>query len=217
MKLQVALDLLEPTVAIDLAKKLCDANAVDIVEAGTPLIKSAGIMIVSALKVTCPGKEVMADLKTMDVGALEARMAIKAGADLLSVLGAAADETIRDFVREAESLGAKSVVDMIGVKDPISRTGELIGKGIRPSYVGLHLGIDVQVSRGLSIDELINEAVEVKRRFNINVAIAGGINENVAPKLRDKDLDIVVVGRAITQASEPVTAAKNLRRLLGID
>ena len=216
MKLQVALDLTEPSLAVNIARRLCEAGAIDIVEAGTPLIKAAGIFIVSALRITCPSAEVMADLKTMDVGALEARLAIEAGASIVSVLGAAAIETIREFVNEARRLGGKSVVDMIGVKDPEGRVRELLNEGLRPDYIGLHLGIDVQRSRGLTIDELIKEAVNIKSRYGLSVAIAGGINENVAPKLRGTNIDIVVIGRAITQAENPVTAARNLRTLLGI-
>ncbi|KUO81331.1 MAG: orotidine 5'-phosphate decarboxylase / HUMPS family protein [Vulcanisaeta sp.] len=216
MKLQVALDLTEPSLAVNIARRLCEAGAIDIVEAGTPLIKAAGIFIVSALRIACPSAEVMADLKTMDVGALEARLAIEAGASIVSVLGAAAIETIREFVNEARRLGGKSVVDMIGVKDPEGRVRELLNEGLRPDYIGLHLGIDVQRSRGLTIDELIKEAVNIKSRYGLSVAIAGGINENVAPKLRGTNIDIVVIGRAITQAENPVTAARNLRTLLGI-
>ncbi len=217
MKLQVALDLVEPSLAVDLARKLCSAKAVDVVEAGTPLIKAAGIFVVSALRIACPNVEIMADLKTMDVGALEARLAIEAGANMVSVLGAAANETIRDFVNEAKRLGGKPIVDMIGVKDPINRTRELLDMGVRPDYVGLHLGIDVQKSRGLTIEDLINEAVRIKSMYGIGVTIAGGINEEVAPKIKGTNIDIVVVGRAITQSRDPVASAKNLRRLLGID
>lgn len=216
MKLQVALDLVEPTLAIDIARKLCSAGVVDIVEAGTPLIKAAGIHIVSALRVACPNAEIMADMKTMDVGALEARLAIEAGANIISVLGAAAIETIREFVNEARRLGGKALVDMIGIRDPGSRIRELLSEGLRPDYVGLHLGIDVQRSRGLTIEGLINEAVRIKNEYGLKVAIAGGINEEVAPKLRGTNIDIVIIGRAITQAKDPVASAKNLRALLGI-
>lgn len=103
--------------AIDLARKLCSAEVVDIVEAGTPLIKAAGVLTVSALRVACPNAEIMADLKTMDVGALEARLAINAGASIVSVLGAAANETIGEFINETRRFGAKSLIDMISVKN----------------------------------------------------------------------------------------------------
>ena len=217
MKLQVALDLTEPSIAIDLARRLCSAGAVDIVEAGTPLIKAAGILIVSALRVACPNVEIMADLKTMDVGALEARLAINAGANIVSVLGAAANETISEFINETRRLGGKPLVDMISVRNPRARLEELINAGLRPDYVGLHLGIDVQRSRGLTVEDLISEAVNIRNNYGLAVAIAGGIDEKVASKIKGTNIDIVIVGRAITQAPDPVAAAKNIKRSLGID
>lgn len=64
---------------------------------------------------------------------------------------------------------------------------------------------------------MISEAVSIKNSYGLAVAIAGGIDERVAPKIRGTNIDVVIVGRAITQAPDPVVAAKNLRRLLGID
>ncbi|BDR91121.1 orotidine 5'-phosphate decarboxylase / HUMPS family protein [Vulcanisaeta souniana] len=216
MKLQVALDLVEPSLAVDLARRLCDAGAVDIVEAGTPLIKTAGIFIVSALRVSCPNAEIMADLKTMDVGSLEARLAINAGANIVSVLGAAANETISDFIAETRKLNGKSLIDMISVKDPVSRVKELLNAGLRPDYVGLHLGIDVQKGRGLTVEDLVKEAIKIKDEYGLGVAIAGGVDEKMAQRIKGTNIDIVIVGRAITQAPDPVKAAENIRRLLGI-
>ncbi|WP_243678447.1 orotidine 5'-phosphate decarboxylase / HUMPS family protein [Vulcanisaeta distributa] len=60
--------------------------------------------------------------------------------------------------------------------------------------------------------------MSIKNSYGLAVAIAGGIDERVAPKIRGgTNIDVVIVGRAITQAPDPVVAAKNLRRLLGID
>lgn len=93
----------------------------------------------------------------------------------------------------------------------------MVNAGLRPDYVGLHLGIDVQRSRGLTVEDLISEAVNIRNNYGLAVAIAGGIDEKVAPRIKGTNIDIVIVGRAITQAPDPVMAAKNIRRLLGID
>ena len=92
MKLQVAMDLLTVEDALSLAGKV--AEYVDIIELGTPLIKAAGLSAVTAVKAAHPDKIVFADMKTMDAGELEAEIAFKAGADLVSVLGSADDSTI---------------------------------------------------------------------------------------------------------------------------
>ena len=78
-KLQVAVDLLTTADALALTNKV--APFVDIIELGTPLIKSAGIAVISAVKAAHPDKEVFADLKTADAGFLEADLAFAAGAE----------------------------------------------------------------------------------------------------------------------------------------
>ena len=81
--LQVALDLESLNDALALAIKI--APYVDILEAGTPLIKSAGIQAVQALKKAHPDKLICADLKTADAGYLEVRMAANAKADIITI------------------------------------------------------------------------------------------------------------------------------------
>ena len=67
----------------------------DWLEAGTPLILAEGLRAVSALRERFPDHPVVADLKTMDGGYLEAEMMAKAGADLVVVMGRAHEATIR--------------------------------------------------------------------------------------------------------------------------
>lgn len=81
-KIQMAIDTLDWDHALKLAASA--APYVEILEAGTPLIKSVGIRIVSELKATHPDKLVLADLKSSDVGAYEANMAFQAGADVVT-------------------------------------------------------------------------------------------------------------------------------------
>ena len=96
MQLQVALDVLDLPSALTLANQV--SEHVDILELGTPLVKSVGIGAVSAIKAAHPDKLVFADLKTADAGELEATLAFEAGADLITVMGAADDDTVRGAV-----------------------------------------------------------------------------------------------------------------------
>ena len=70
VKLLLALDTLEREHALKLTELA--APYVDILEAETPLIKFVGIRIVSDLKITHPEKNILADMKSNDVGAYEA-------------------------------------------------------------------------------------------------------------------------------------------------
>src|SRR5215207_8455092 len=86
LKLQLEMDTLDGEEALRLAE--CTGAFVDIVEAGTPLMKWVGIGIVSKSRTMHPRKIILADLKSSDVGAYEADMAFRAGADIL-IMGTA--------------------------------------------------------------------------------------------------------------------------------
>ena len=153
-KLQVAIDLLSTEDAIALATKV--APYIDIIELGTPLIKSEGLSAITAIKEAFPDKKVFADFKTADAGALEAEMAFKAGADYITILGAVDDATISGAVTKAKEYDKGVVVDTIGVEDRVKRAQEVTKLGVE--FVELHAGLDEQAKPGYSVQVLIDEA-----------------------------------------------------------
>ncbi|MBM4129293.1 MAG: hypothetical protein FJ243_04125, partial [Nitrospira sp.] len=165
--LQVALDLIRIDDALRVASLTGDY--VDIIEAGTPLIKSEGMKAVETLKRHFHGKQVFADLKIMDAGALEAKMAIEAGADLISVCAQASEETIAGAIGETRNWNKKVVVDLIGSKDWLLRSRET--EHLQPDYFCLHTGLDEQ-RRGRKPFGLLEDFV---REIFLPYCIAGGI------------------------------------------
>lgn len=203
MKLQVAIDLLSTQDALNLLEKV--AESVDIIELGTPLIKQEGLAVVTAIKKAYPDKIVFADMKTMDAGALEADMAFKAGADLMSVLAAAGDSTIKGAVEAAQKHGKGVVADVIGVQDKAARVKQLAAMGVHS--VELHAGLDEQAQAGYSIDSLL----EAGRGAGVPFAVAGGVNEERIVQVEDAGAAVAVAGAAIYGAKDPAAAAKALR------
>lgn len=205
-KLQVAIDLLTTDEALNLAKKV--APYVDIIELGTPLIKNMGSAVITAMKKAHPDKIVFADLKTADAGELEADVAFKAGADLVTVMGSAGNATIAGAVKAAKAHGKGVVVDTIGVTDRVTRAREVAQLGV--NFVELHAGLDEQWTPGYSIQVLIDEAA----RANTPVSIAGGVNiSNVAAVIK-AGATVAVAGAAIYGAPDPAAAAKALREAI---
>jgi 3-hexulose-6-phosphate synthase (EC 4.1.2.43) len=202
MKIQVALDLTDLRRAVELTRELCRAG-LEMVEAGTPLIKMFGLPAVSAIKTACPTAEVVADLKTADVGALEARLAREFGADWGTVLGATNIETIEEFVKEARALGLKAAVDLIGLPNALERARE-IKQRVMPDLFIFHLGIDVQRRTGLRFEELLEMASRL-RTEGVGVGIAGGITEREIKIIIEggKTVDVIIVGRAIVSDPSP--------------
>jgi len=205
-KLQVAIDLLTTKDALALVAKI--APYIDIIELGTPLIKQEGLAVVTAMKAAYPDKLVFADMKTMDTGELEADIAFKAGADLVTILGAAGNATVAGAVKAAKAHGKGIVVDTIGVADRVTRAQEVTKLGVE--FVELHAGLDEQWTDGYSIQVLINEAA----RAGVPVSIAGGVNiDNVAAVVKAGAV-VVVAGAAIYGAEDPAAAAKALREAI---
>lgn len=205
-KLQVAIDLLTTEEALALAAKV--APYVDIIELGTPLIKNMGSAVITAMKAAHPDKLVFADLKTADAGELETDIAFKAGADLVTVMGAAGNATIIGAVKAAKAHGKGVVVDTIGYPDRVKRAQEVIALGVE--FVELHAGLDEQWTAGYSIQVLIDEAA----RAGVPVSIAGGVNiDNVTAVIKAGAI-VAVAGAAIYGAEDPAAAAKALREAI---
>lgn len=206
--LQVALDLLNAHRAIAIARDSIKGDSGCWLEAGTPLIKSEGMDIVRKLKQTFPGKIIVADMKTMDTGAFETEMAAKAGADVVCVLAASDDSTIKDALKSARKYGTKIMVDLIGVKDKIKRAKELEKLGV--DYLCIHVGIDEQMIGKKPVDVLTS----IVKSTNIPVAVAGGLNSETVADAVKAGASIVIVGGAITKAKDVTKATKLIKKAI---
>jgi 3-hexulose-6-phosphate synthase len=206
VKLQLALDTLDGEEALRLASLA--APYVNILEAGTPLIKSVGIGIVTRLKSAHPDKVVLADLKSSDVGAYEAAMAFRAGADIVTTQGITTLATIREVQREADQWERRAEVDMTGVLDPVQRAREVQAVGV--SLVLYHRSIDEETTQGALWDQRAVQIVRAMCSLGLDVAIAGGVNPDVLPLLQGVPIYGVVVGRGITAQADPEAAAREI-------
>ncbi|MFJ2369283.1 3-hexulose-6-phosphate synthase [Microbacterium sp. NPDC087665] len=203
MKLQFAIDTLTTEKALELAAAA--APHVDILELGTPLIKSEGLSAITALKNAHPDKVIFADLKTMDAGELEADIAFGAGADLVTVLGAADDSTIAGAVKAAKKHGKGIVVDLIGVADKAARAQQVIGLGAE--FVEMHAGLDEQAQEGYSLDSLLSDG----EASGVAFSVAGGVNVSSIGAVQASGAQIAVAGSAIYSADNVGDAAAQLR------
>lgn len=205
VQLQVALDVLDLPAALTLARQVADHA--DILELGTPLVKSVGIGAVSAIKAAHPDKLVFADLKTADAGELEASMAFEAGADLVTVMGVADDDTVRGAVAAGRKYGKQVVADMIAVVEGrVARMQELAKLGV--SFVEIHAGLDEQARPGYSIDQLLADG----RQAGVPFSIAGGVKVDTIGRVREAGATVAVCGGAIYNATDPTSACQELKK-----
>jgi 3-hexulose-6-phosphate synthase len=208
-RLQLALDFETLDDALAISRKV--APFVDILEVGTPLIKSEGVQAIKTLKDSHPDKLICADLKTADAGYLEVKMAAKAKADIVTVLADAYDITIIEALRAAHDFNVEIMADLITCRSQVIRLAALIDlkhEDTKLHYALVHSGLDRQASRRTPYLEL--ESV-VRLRERPKLAVAGGIRVTDIPKLLTYPLDIIIIGGGITHAKDPYTAATNIR------
>ncbi|MBM4249105.1 MAG: bifunctional hexulose-6-phosphate synthase/ribonuclease regulator [Euryarchaeota archaeon] len=205
--LHVALDLLNLHRAVQIAQEAAEGGA-DWIEAGTPLIKSEGMEAVRALRRTLPGKRIVADMKTLDVGAFEVEMAAKAGAAVAIVMGISDDDTIRESVRAGKKYGCEVMVDLLGCADKPRRARELQALGV--DYLCVHVGIDEQMTGGTPFETVrrVSEATALP------VAAAGGINSETAAEAVRSGASIVIVGGAVTKAPNVAGSTRQIRKAM---
>lgn len=207
MKLQLALDEMELQEALDFTKEV--QEYVDIIEIGTPFCLRAGLSAIETFAKEFPDKEILADFKIMDAGDYESEMAFSAGAEYCVVLGVTDLLTIKGCDDAAKRMGKQSVVDLICVDDFDKRIPELEEIGV--DVLAVHVGADLQHAGRTPLEDL----AEVKRLAKKSkIAVAGGINSKTIEQYVALQPDIVIVGSAICNHTNPKEEARLIKEAL---
>ena len=199
--LQVAMDLVDMGKVAQVLKEVPQNDHV-IIEAGTPLIKKFGLNVIGEIRKLRPNAFIIADMKILDTGNLEARMAADATADAVVVSGLAPTSTIEKAVAEARKVGIYSIIDMLNVQNPVKLIEKL---KVKPDIVELHRAIDTEDTAHAWGDIA---AMKKAAGGKLLVATAGGIRVEVVKDALKAGADILVVGRGIT-ASKDIEHAAN--------
>lgn len=202
--LQVALDLVDLAVVRRVLSQLPDSDHL-LIEVGTPLVKKFGASVVREIRNVRPSSFVVLDLKTLDTGNLEVRLAADATADAVVISGLAPGKTIELAIREARKTGIYSIIDMLNVPDPLEVLRSL---STLPDVVEMHRAIDQEAEKHNweVIAEIKKVAADTDRR--LLVAVAGGIRVDTVAAALKSGADIVVTGRAITASKDVKDAAE---------
>jgi 3-hexulose-6-phosphate synthase/6-phospho-3-hexuloisomerase len=161
---------------------------------------------VRELKLALPGKKIIADMKTVDTGAIEVEMAAKAGANIVAMLATADNSTVEDALRAARQYGVEIMVDLLTEPDPIKRSKELEAIGV--NYICVHVGIDQQMTGRDTIDFL----KEIVKEVNIPVAAAGGLDADSAAEAIASGASIVIIGGNIVRSADVTGSASRVRK-----
>ena len=163
---------------------------------------------VREMKKALPGVRIVADMKTVDTGAMEVEMAAKAGADIVAILASSDNATIEDAMRAARKYGVEIMLDLLTVPDPVKRSRELEALGV--DYICVHVGIDQQMTGRDTIDFLRDIVKEVATP----VAAAGGIDALTGAEAVASGAAIVIVGGSIVRSADVTGSARKIREAI---
>lgn len=194
---QVSLDFKTIADAMPVAETAVRAG-VDWLEAGTPLILGEGLHAVRALRERFPDHPIVADLKTMDAGFLEAEMMFQAGATHVVVMAVAHPATIAGAVRAARQYGGDVMGDVMVHPDKPAAARMMQELGVQTIIV--HTGLDERnAEKGKHpFDDL--EAVVAA--VDVPVQAVGGLSIDQAIDCPRRGASLVVIGAPLVVENE---------------
>lgn len=195
---QISLDLTDIREAMATAHLAIRAG-VDWLEAGTPLILAEGLHGVRALRAEFPGVPIIADLKTMDGGYLEAEMMAKAGATHVVVMVQAHPETIKCVVKAGRDFGCQVMGDNMIYPDLVEGAKRLEELGC--DFVIHHIGYDERrgiAASGMRMPSPLDRLREVVDAVHVPVQAVGGLSIEQAIACPGYGAPLVVLGAPLT-------------------
>jgi 3-hexulose-6-phosphate synthase len=204
---QISLDLTDIDEALDTAALALRAG-VDWLEAGTPLILAEGLHGVRRLRAAFPDVPIVADLKTMDGGYLEAEMMAKAGATHVVVMARAHEETIKCVVRAGADFGCRVMGDNLACPDMVAGARWLEDLGC--DYVVHHIGYDERrgiAAAGRPMPSPLDQLREVVAAVSVPVQAVGGLSIEEAIACPSYGAPLVVLGAPLTVAADTFKTA----------
>jgi len=160
------------------------------------------------LRARFPRTPIIADLKTMDGGYLEAEMMATAGATHVVVMGQAHEETIVEVVKAGRDYGVKVMGDNMACDDVVAGARRLEELGC--DYIVHHVGFDYRrgvAARGLPIPSPLDRLREVVDAVSIPVQAVGGLTIDQAVRTPEYGAPLVVIGAPLAIDSEAFMAA----------
>ena len=191
---QISLDLTNIDEAVETAAMALRAG-VDWLEAGTPLILAEGLQGVKKLREAFPGTPIVADLKTMDGGYLEAEMMAGAGATHVVVMARAHKETIKCVIKAGKDFGIKIMGDNLACPDMVEAAKWLEELGC--NYIVHHIGYDERrgiAASGKRMPSPLDQLREVVSAVKIPVQPVGGLSLEQAIRCPEFGAPLVVLG-----------------------
>ena len=166
-----------------------------IIEAGTPYIKRTGMNGVHLIRRMWRGL-VVADIKVTDGAAQEVMFSAGAGANAATVMGSAPVETLDFFVRFCRNHNLYSMIDMLGVENPLRK---MLPMKTRPDVIVIHKGRDEESNKKRIIR--YKDITKIRSKYDSLISVAGGLDANSVRKAYFNGADIAILN--VTSPGDP--------------
>jgi bifunctional enzyme Fae/Hps len=160
-----------------------------IIKASASLIKGYGVEVCQKIHQIRPETVLIADMKTLDTGNLEARMAGDATADAIAFSGRAPLKTQERFIEECHKVGALAYMDTINLGDPLAAIENL---KVKPDVVELRKTVDKDLA------SLLKKACG----GDALIAVTGEFEVTEAKRLLEAGAEILMVSETITRSKD---------------
>jgi bifunctional enzyme Fae/Hps len=157
-----------------------------LIEAGTPFIKLEGMDGIRMIRRRWGG-HIVADMKVTDGALGEVDMAHDAGATAITVMGSAPRESIDLFIERCSQLNMLSMIDLLGVDDPLAILRPLHKS---PDIIVIHRGRDEENTQGKLIR--YRQINRIRSKFDSLISAAGGVDLREARSAIFNGANIVV-------------------------
>jgi len=183
---------------------------VDWLEAGTPLILAEGLQSIREIRKAFPNHPIVADLKTMDGGGLEAEMMFDAGASFVVVMSQAHWATVKEVVAMSRRKGGKAMADLLNSPDKVKDAKRMEELGV--DYIITHLGFDERRAvPGLSALDSLEKIVHA---VTVPVQAVGGLSIDQAIESLRLGAKSIVIGAPLVIAVNRFATANEFEDVL---
>lgn len=200
-RLQLALDNLDLQSAL---KAVQSAHPhIDIIEVGTILCLSEGMNAVRTMRTLFPTHTILADVRIIKAGGVIAKICFEAGANWVSVMSDATQETLEAVVKTAATYNGEVQVEL---NDGWTFEQAKLWRQLGIGQVILHRSSEV-VAEEESWTKAAFETVHNLHNLGFMVTVTGGINVAEIGAFSGVPVAIFIAGRAIRAAEDPAAAA----------
>ena len=209
-QLQIALD------TFDMPSALRPLNAaisqVDVIECGTVLIIAEGLRAVREIRALYPNKTILADVRIAEAGAVISRACFEAGASWVSVVAGASMTTGEQVAKVAQEFGGEVQIELGETYDPEqAREWRRLGA----TQVIVHRSRDAEAAGKLTWGEDDKDRIRQLHQMGFKVTVTGGVTAKDLPFFQGVPVGVVISGRGIVKADDPLAAATELRETIG--